>query len=217
MLVGRAKDLSGSLTTCWIERLENNSQPQTHFNPYLIISIVIPQENHKTENGLVFYDHDNMTSSMRKGSETLSSCGEDLRNSQQLTLTTAFWYGLFSPKGVKQRPQAKASACSPSMQAGLLRAKHSKANPNQRRHQVTAGRNCYPTRQTTAVVALVQFLPYQCEALPPGGLSKACCLKSLAINPLLPARNDETELEVGARSACCTTYWLPRIVCPRSL
>jgi len=39
------------------------------------------------------------------------------------------------------------------------------------------------------------------KALPAGGLSKACCLKSLAINPSLPVRNDETDLEVGTTSA----------------
>lgn len=65
MLVGRAKDPSGSFTTCWIKRLGNNLQPHKHFSPYLIISIVIPQENHKTENRLKFYDYDNMTSSTR--------------------------------------------------------------------------------------------------------------------------------------------------------
>lgn len=65
MLVGRAKDPSGSFTTCWIKRLRNNLQAHKHFSPYLIISIVIPQENHKTENTLMFYDCDNMTSSMR--------------------------------------------------------------------------------------------------------------------------------------------------------
>lgn len=37
-------------------------------------------------------------------------------------------------QGMKQRAQGKASACSLSMQAGLLGAKHSKPSLNQRRH-----------------------------------------------------------------------------------
>lgn len=125
MLVGTAKDPSGSLTTCWIERLENNVQPQTHFNPYRIISIVIPQENHKTGNKLAFYDHDNMTGSTRKGSKTLSSCREDLRSSQAAHAHDSFLVWPIFNQGMKQRPQAKVSARSPK---NMLREKHCKAS-----------------------------------------------------------------------------------------
>lgn len=127
-----------------------------------------------------------MTSSTCKGSETLSSCVE---------AHDSFLVRPLFTQEARRRPQAKVSARSPSTQAGLLGAKHGKANLNQRRHRVTSGGNCYPTRQTTAVTVVCP---------------KHGCLKSLALNPLLPAHNGERELEVKVRPACCRTYLLPR-------
>lgn len=105
---------------------------------------------------------------------------------------------------MKQRPQAKVSACSPIMPAGLAPIKVQQSQPQPEKVPSHIRKELLPYEEATAGVALVQLLQYQYEALPTGGLSKACCLKSLAVNPLPPACNDETGLEVGARSACCT-------------